>query len=113
MGQIKKLHMAESELLERAGLFYMDRFVDLRLRVNSTLDLMRKAEFRLNDWLVCNTDKTFGEQPDVEAARGHLIEAIELLENNHDTQGRGSRQLRTDEDRSHPCPSTGDELPAQ
>lgn len=113
MGQMKKLYELAWDGSTQAGIYFIERTARLTQACEDTLDLIRKAEFRLNDWLVCNTDKTFSEQPDVEAARGYLIEAIELLENNHDTQGKGSRQLRTDEDRSHPCPSTGDELPAQ
>jgi hypothetical protein len=44
--------------------------------------LITRAESILNDWLVDNTEDVFEEQPEIDDARGLLIEAIDLLEDN-------------------------------
>jgi 6-phosphogluconate dehydrogenase (decarboxylating) len=48
--------------------------------IEKVLGKIRQAEFLINDWLADNTDKVFEEQPDIDAARGHINDAIELLE---------------------------------
>lgn len=45
-----------------------------------TLAKLNKVEQMLADWLVDNTDEVFEEQPEIDEARGLLIEAIEELE---------------------------------
>lgn len=42
--------------------------------------LVSRAESILNEWLVDNTEEVFEEQPEIDDARGLLIEAIDLLE---------------------------------
>lgn len=102
MGQMKKLYEIENQLMERAGVFYMNRTADLQIRSNQALDLIRRAEFLLNDWLVDNTNDVFEEQPDIDTARGYLNDAIELLEGPNDTKGSGIQDRRSHEDGDHP-----------
>lgn len=112
MGQMKKLYELAWDGSTQAGIYFIERTARLTQACEDTLDLIRKAEFRLNDWLVCNTDKAFGEQRDIDAARNYLIEAIELLEGPpHErgyAQGASESQLGAHEDRDHLFASKGD-----
>jgi hypothetical protein len=97
MGRMKKLYEL-SELIDRRTCTYgdLDQAAEVmrmaHAEVNQVLDLVRKSEFLLNDWLATSTEHLFEEQPDIDAARNYLLEAIELLEEstNGNTKGRGA-----------------------
>jgi hypothetical protein len=97
MGRMKKLYEL-SELIDRRTCTYgdLDQTAEVmrmaHAAVNQVLDLVRKSEFLLNDWLATSTEYVFEEQPDIDAARGYLLEAIELLEEstNGNTKGRST-----------------------
>ena len=91
MGRMKKLYELTAEQ-DKPFLHLMQRTADLTIRCEQVLDLIRMAEFRLNDWLVTHTEEVFEEEPDIDAARGYLNDAIELLEGPHDASNRPSRQ---------------------
>jgi hypothetical protein len=42
-------------------------------------ELVRHAEQILNEWLADNTEAVFEEQPEIDAARDLLLDALELL----------------------------------
>lgn len=102
MGQMKKLYEQEAELIERAGVFYMNRMATLQMNCNKSLDLIRKAEFLVGDWLTNQYEHMFGVQDDLETARQCLNEAINLLEGPNDTQGAGIQVRRPHEDGDDP-----------
>lgn len=101
MGQVKKLYAFLDES-DKSAVYFMQRTAHLSATCNQVLDLIRKAEFLLNDWLVANTDKVFREQPDIDNARSYLSDAIELLGGPHDTQGAALQVGRPHEDGDHP-----------
>ena len=46
----------------------------------TTLELIQKAEYLLNVWLVDNTEQVFEERAEIDDARTLLIKAIEQLQ---------------------------------
>lgn len=41
--------------------------------------LIRQAEQILNEWLADNTESVFEEQPEIDNARGILLDALDLM----------------------------------
>lgn len=51
-----------------------------RESMNEPTNLLRAAEQILNKWLVDNTDGPFEEEPEIDAARTLILDAIEHME---------------------------------
>lgn len=110
MGQMKKLYEMENALVERAGVFYMNRTAKLQIACNDALDRIRTAEYLIGDYL------SEGYVTDLYAARSILQDAINLLEDANgstnrpspeaaDCGGEGSQDRRSHEDGDNPRPS--------
>ena len=99
MGKMKKLYEQEAELIERAGVFYMNRTATLQAKCKDALDRIRTAENLIGDFL------EEGWTTDLFAARSILVDAINLLEGPHgNAQGAGGEVRRSDEDRDDSRP---------
>lgn len=91
MGQMKKLWEMTAEQ-DKPFLYFMQRTKDLTKDCEEVLDRIRTAEYLIRDFL------EEGWTTDLFAAQSILIDAINLLEATHDTQGASGQVRRPHED---------------
>ena len=95
MGQMKKLWEMTAEQ-DKPFLYFVQRTTALTKACEDVLDRIRTAEALIGDFLV------EGYATDLYAARSILVDAINLLEGPHDTQGAALQVRRSHEDGDHP-----------